>query len=52
MRYEEGALLINVTERITGRLAFRVAGQRVLGNRPISEEALQQAMAELLERFP
>jgi hypothetical protein len=52
MRYEEGALLISVTERTTGRLAFRAAGQRVLGSRPISDEALQQAMAALLERFP
>jgi len=52
VRYEEGALLINVTERTTGKRAFRVAGQRVLGNRPISDEALQQAMTELLEQFP
>jgi len=52
MRYEEGALLINVTERTTGRLAFRAAGRRALGNRPMSDEALQQAVAELLERFP
>ena len=52
MRYEEGALLINVTERTTGRLAFRAAGQRVLATRPMSDETLQRAMAELLEQFP
>jgi hypothetical protein len=51
MRYEEGALLINITERATGRLAFRAAGQRVLASRPMSDEALQRAMAELLEQF-
>jgi hypothetical protein len=50
--YEEGALLINVTERTTSRRAFRVAGQRVLGTRPMSDEALQRAIAELFERFP
>jgi hypothetical protein len=51
VRYQEGALLINVTERTTDRLAFRVAGKRVLG-RPMSDEALRQAIAELFARFP
>jgi hypothetical protein len=50
VKYQEGALLINVTERTTGRLAFRVAGKRVLG-KPMSDEALHQAIAELFARF-
>ena len=52
VRYEEGALLINIAERTTGKLAFRVTAKRVLSDRPMSDEARQQAMAELLERFP
>jgi hypothetical protein len=52
IRYRQAGLRIDIVKRTTGQLAFRTIGERALPPTPMTDEALQQAVAELLERFP
>lgn len=51
--YSEGALMIDVTQRSTGKLAFRATGlDRDVTGADGSETAIQQTVTKLLEALP
>lgn len=52
IRYTEGALLIDLIQRSTGRLAFRATGTDSITREDGSEEAVREVVTRLLRDLP